>query len=139
MLAYKFPYIANLMRVGILMTFNANIRTRMKGLCADLIDSLEILVTIFTYILIFALTVYYFYRATNEGFTQFGTINEAYRGMAYMIETANFPDMFLPAMNICYFNAFVFMFFMLFGLYFLTNLLLANVFNKYEQRLKNKR
>jgi hypothetical protein len=95
--------------------------------------------TIFTYILVFTLTVYYFYRSTFEGFQNFATIKDAYRNMTILFTTANFPDVFLPAMSINYFNAFLFMFFMLIGLYFLTNLLLANVFNKYEQRLHEKR
>ena len=81
--------------------------------------------TIFTYILVFTLTVYYFYRSTFEGFQNFGTIKDAYRNMTILFTTANFPDVFLPAMYINYFNAFLFMFFMLLGLYFLTNLLLA--------------
>ena len=138
-LAYKYPYIGNLMRVGILFTYSSNVRTRMKSLMSDLVDSFDILMTIFTYILVFTLTVYYFYRSTFEGFQNFGTIKDAYRNMTILFTTANFPDVFLPAMNINYFNAFLFMFFMLLGLYFLTNLLLANVFNKYERRLQNKR
>ena len=130
-----YPYIANLMRVGILLTFATEIRQRMFSLISDLKDSIDILVTIFAYILIFTLTVYYFYRSSFEGFQQFGTIKDAYRNMTILFTTANFPDVFLPAMDINYFNSFLFMFFMLVGLYFLTNLLLANVFNKYEQRL----
>ena len=134
-LAMEYPYIANLMRVGILLTFATEIRQRMFSLLSDLKDSIDILVTIFAYILIFTLTVYYFYRSSFEGFQQFGTIKDAYRNMTILFTTANFPDVFLPAMDINYFNSFLFMFFMLVGLYFLTNLLLANVFNKYEQRL----
>lgn len=130
-----YPYIANLMRVGILLTFATEIRQRMFSLISDLKDSIDILVTIFAYILIFTLTVYYFYRSSFEGFQQFGTIKDAYRNMTILFTTANFPDVFLPAMDINYFNSFLFMFFMLVGLYFLTNLLLANVFNKFEQRL----
>jgi len=42
-------------------------------------------------------------------------------------------------MRVNYFNAFLFMFFMLAGLYFLTNLLTANVFNKYQNRLKERK
>ena len=38
-----------------------------------------------------------------------------------------------------FWNAFLFMFFMLAGLYFLTNLLTANVFNKYQERLHEAR
>ena len=130
--AFKYPYVANLMRVGILITYSSDIRTRMKGLMSDLVDSLDILITIFTYILIFTLTVYYFYRSSFEGFQNFATIKDAYRNMTILFTTANFPDIFLPAMNVNYFNSFLFIFFMLLGLYFLTNLLLANVFNKYE-------
>ena len=59
--------------------------------------------------------------------------------MTILFTTANFPDIFLPAMNINYFNSFMFMFFMLVGLYFLTNLLTANVFNKYMNRLRARR
>ena len=127
------------MRVGILLTFATELRSKCFSLISDLKDSFDILFTIFTYILVFTLTVYYFYRSSFEGFQNFGTIKDAYRNMTILFTTANFPDVFLPAMNINYFNAFLFMFFMLVGLYFLTNLLLANVFNKYEQRLKNKR
>jgi len=104
------------------------------SLFKDLKDSFAILVTIFTYILIFVLTVYYFYRSSFEGFQNFGTIKDAYRNMTILFTTANFPDVFLPAMNINFWNAFLFMFFMLMGLYFLTNLLTANVFNKYMER-----
>ena len=137
--AMKYPYFANLMRVGVLLTFAMELRQKVFSLISDLKDSFDILMTIFTYILVFTLTVYYFYRSTFEGFQNFGTIKDAYRNMTILFTTANFPDVFLPAMSINYFNAFLFMFFMLIGLYFLTNLLLANVFNKYEQRLKDKR
>ena len=137
--AMKYPYFANIMRIGVLLTFATELRQKCFSLISDLIDSFDILMTIFTYILVFTLTVYYFYRSTFEGFQNFGTIKDAYRNMTILFTTANFPDVFLPAMNINYFNAFLFMFFMLMGLYFLTNLLLANVFNKYEQRLQQKR
>ena len=102
-------------------------------------DSFAILLTIFTYILLFVLTVYYFYRSSFEGFQNFGTIRDAYKNMTILFTTANFPDVFLPAMNINFFNALLFMFFMLMGLYFLTNLLTANVFNKYMERLQERR
>jgi len=59
--------------------------------------------------------------------------------MTILFTTANFPDVFLPAMKENFFNALLFMFFMLMGLYFLTNLLTANVFNKYLERLHERR
>ena len=138
-LAPSFPYIANLMRVVILLTFADGLRSATLSLFSDLWDSLAILITIFTYILVFVLTVYYFYRPTFEGITNFGSIRDAYRNMTILFTTANYPDIFLPAQRMSFWNAFLFMFFMLAGLYFLTNLLTANVFNKYQERLHEAR
>lgn len=134
-ISMKQPYIANLMRVFVLLTSMTQLRESVMSLLGDLRDSFAILTTIFTYILIFSLTVYYFYRPTFEGIMSFSTIRDTLRNMTILFTTANFPDIFLPAMNVNYFNSFLFMFFMLAGLYFLTNLLTANVFNKYQNRL----
>ena len=56
-----------------------------------------------------------------------------------MLMTANWPDIFLPSMNESFFNAFLFMTFMLIGFFFLTKLMMANVFNKYQQRLEQRK
>ena len=100
---------------------------------------MAILITIFTYIFLFVLIVFYFYRPSFEGVLSFPSIKDTYRQVTILFTTANFPDIFLPAMGMNYFNAFLFMLFMLVGLYFLTNLLTANVFNKYQQRLEDRR
>lgn len=138
-LTLGFPYFAAMARVGIILSFARTLRSSFKSLIKDLIDSFAILMTIFTYILIFSLTVYYFYKPTAEGILNFATIRDAYRNMTILFTTANYPDIFLMGMDVNYFNCLLFMFFMLVGLYFLTNLLVANVFNKYQQRLQNKR
>ena len=138
-LAMKYPYFANLMRVAVLLSFASRMRQSFLSLIGDFRDSLTILLTIFAYILVFVLTVYYFYRPTMEGLTQFGSIRDTFRNMNVLFTTANYPDVFLPAMNINYWNAYLFMFFMLMGLYFFVNLLMANIFNKYQLRLQAKR
>ena len=135
----SFPYIANCCRVIIVVCFFPGIRNATVSLFSDLKDSIAILLTIFTYILVFVFTVYYFYRPTFEGITNFPTIRDAYRNLTILFTTANYPDIFLPAQRISFWNAFLFMFFMLAGLYFLTNLLTANVFNKYQERLHSAR
>ena len=126
-----YPYIANILRVVILLCFTSSLRASVMSLFQDLYGSRAILITIFTYILVFVFTCYYFYRPTFEGIQNFGSIRDAYRNLTILFTTANYPDVFLPAQRMGFFNAFLFMFFMLAGLYFLTNLLLANVFNKY--------
>ena len=137
--AMKYPYFANLMRIPVLLSFSHRLRMNTYSLFGDLRDSFAILMTIFTYILLFVITVYYFYRPMYQGIINFTTMKSSYLNMTILFTTANFPDIFLPAMNINYFNAFLFMFFMLVGLYFLTNLLTANVFNKYMNRLRARR
>lgn len=137
--AMKYPFFANLMRVFVLLSLGHNLRVSFLNLLRDLRDSFAILLSIFGYILFFVLTVFYFYRPTAEGILNFGSLKDAYRNMTILFTTANYPDIFLMGMNDNYFNCFLFMLFMLLGLYFLTNLLVANVFNKYTARMEAKR
>ncbi len=137
--AMKYPYFANMMRVLVLFSFSDKLRISFINLLRDLRDSAAILLSIFGYILFFVLTVFYFYRPTAEGILNFNTLMDTYRNLTILFTTANYPDIFLMGMNINYFNCFLFMLFMLLGLYFLTNLLVANVFNKYTDRMEKKR
>lgn len=116
-LAMKYPYFANLMRVVVLFSFAPALWKSFKSLFKDLMDSFAILVTIFTYVLGFSLTVFYFYRPANEGITNFTTLRDTYRQITILFTTANYPDIFLSAMTDNYFNCFLFMFFMLLGFY----------------------
>lgn len=49
--------------------------------------------------------------------------------------TANFPDIMLPAYNANRYNCITFIVFLIFGLYFLQNILLAIVIDNYKKRL----
>lgn len=135
----KYPYFANISRVFVLFALSNSLRVSFLNLLRDLRDSFAILLSIFAYILFFVLTVFYFYRPTAEGILNFGSLMDAYKNMTILFTTANYPDIFLMGMNDSYFNCFLFMLFMLLGLYFLTNLLVANVFNKYTDRMEAKR
>ena len=61
---------------------------------------------------------------------------EAYFQMLVLLTTANFPDIMLPAYYRSYWNSLFFIVFMCFGLFFLTNILLANIFGKFRERLE---
>ena len=52
--------------------------------------------------------------------------------------TANFPDVMLPAYNANRLSCLFFIFYLIFGLYFIQNLLLATIFNNYKQRIESK-
>ena len=56
--------------------------------------------------------------------------------MLILMTTANFPDVMLPAYNEQFWVILFFCSFLCVGLYFLMNFLLANVFNKFKDRLE---
>ena len=50
--------------------------------------------------------------------------------------TANFPDVMLPAYNASRLNSLYYIAYLMLGLYFLQNILLAVVFENYKKRLE---
>ena len=66
----------------------------------------------------------------------FPDIGESYFNMLVLLTTANFPDVMLPAYNVNYFNSFFFITYLGIGLYFLFNILLANVYNQFMMRFQ---
>jgi two pore calcium channel protein len=58
--------------------------------------------------------------------------------MFILFTTANFPDVMLPAYYQNRWAAMYFVFFLLVSIYFLTNILLATVFDNYKARTKDK-
>ena len=66
----------------------------------------------------------------------FPTGSEAYYRMLILLTTANFPDIMLPAYNENIFNVVLFMSYMMLGLYFMFNILLATVYSRFKRRLE---
>lgn len=97
-------------------------------------DNLAILVTIFVFIMFYSVAGYIFFSFGGEGVLILPTIGESYFNMLVLLTTANFPDVMLPAYNVNYFNSFFFITYLGIGLYFLFNILLANVYNHFLAR-----
>ena len=58
--------------------------------------------------------------------------------MLILLTTANFPDVMLPSYEKSFYYSTYFIIYLAFGLYFLLNILLANVFSVYKKRLELK-
>ena len=58
--------------------------------------------------------------------------------MLTAMTTANYPDVMLPSYYNNFYVVFFFMIYLLFGIYFLLSVLIANVFNKYKTRLEER-
>lgn len=94
--------------------------------------------TVFAFIFLYAIVGFYTFRYTFEGGQDFATFSEGYTSMLTLLTTANFPDVMLPAYRVNYFNMSFFVSYLCIGLFFLLNILLAVVFNKYKGRLEAK-
>ena len=67
----------------------------------------------------------------------FSGFSEASFNILVLLTTANFPDIMLPAYASNYWWMLYFITYLIIGLYFLLNFLLANVFNNFKDRLES--
>ena len=86
----------------------------------------------------FALAGFYIFRYSFEGLEYFTDLKTSFISMMTALTTANFPDVMLPAYYNNFFVVFFFLIYLLFGIYFLLSVLIANVFNKYKGRLEER-
>lgn len=99
---------------------------------------MAILTLLMCYLVFFSIMGYYLFRSTFQGVSIMPSIKETLYQMIILLTTANFPDVMLPAYQVSWFYSLFFVSFLLFGLYFLLNLLLAKVFTNYKKTLESK-
>ena len=135
-LIYEFNAIFSLViRPFVVYIFFSAVRSNMWMILYSCKDTLVILTTIMVYILLYASLSYYLFRNTFEGIALLTDIDASYYQLLILLTTANFPDVMLPAYNVSFWNSLFFISYLIIGLYFLLNILLANVFSMYKQRL----
>lgn len=71
---------------------------------------------------------------SNE-YTYFWERKESFYNMLILVTTANFPDIMLPSYEHHWTYCLFFVLFLLIALYLFLNILLANFYNKFQQRL----
>jgi two pore calcium channel protein len=135
MVIVRAPVINNFMKPLTVLLFLPTIRQYLKTVLYDLKDSLVVLLIIFAFIFFFAFSGYFLFQGELEGVTAFPDILTSYYNMLILLTTANFPDVMLPAYNENRGYCIFFIFFLLVGLYFLLNVLLAIVFDNYKKKL----
>ena len=70
----------------------------------------------------------------NE-YSYFWERKESFYNMLILVTTANFPDIMLPSYEFHWVYCLFFVLFLLIALYLFLNILLANFYNKFQQRL----
>ena len=91
---------------------------------------------IFLYVGYFAAIGYFIVEGTFQGYSDFNTIGNTYYSLIVLITTSNFPDIMLSAYNTSTWYTIFFVFFIIFGVFFLMNVLLAVIFDNYKRRVQ---
>ena len=127
-----------LLRPLVVYIFFSSVRNNLWMIAYTCKDTGIILSTILTYIMIFSVFSYYLFRSEFEGIAILEDNFESYYQFLILLTTANFPDVMLPAYEKSFWYAAIFVIYLIVGLYFLLNILLANVFSMYKKRLEMK-
>ena len=125
-----------IIRPFVVYIFFSAVRSNMWMILHSCKDTLVILCTILVYILLYAALSVYLFRDTVEGLFILSDIQSSYYQLLILLTTANFPDVMLPAYYAEFWNSLFFISYLIVGLYFFLNILLANVFSMYKQRLE---
>ena len=133
---FRRPYLSIILRPFVFACFLHLVRLNFRHFYHDLKDSATTLIAIFLFIAMYALVGHFLFRYSFEGFNYFSSITDANFNMLILMTTANFPDIMLPAYSENYWVMLYFVSYLFIGLYFMMNFLLANVFNRFKDRLE---
>ena len=118
-----------------ILFFNS-IRQNIKSIAYDFKDSIVVLACIFIYIGYFAIIGYFILEGTFQGFADFDSLGDTYFALTILITTSNFPDVMLFAYNTSTWYTIYFIIFVIFGVFFLMNVLLGVIFDNYKRRVE---
>lgn len=107
----------------------------MKSIFWDIKDSAVVMLCIFSFVMFFAFAGFLIFRNNFEGYDIYTTPMQSFYQMTILLTTANFPDIMLPSYNYHRYYALFFIGYLVVGLYFLQNVLLAIVFDNYKKRI----
>lgn len=131
-------YLSDFLRPIVFMLFSQNLRSNAYFMILLLKDSAVIIFSTLCFVGFFAFTGYFMFKQTMEGFIYFSTPLAGLYHMFILLTTANFPNVMLPAYNENRFYCAFFIGYLVIGLYFLQNLLLAMIFDNYRKRVQEK-
>lgn len=129
------PWISQMIRPLVYLSFMHLVRLNTRHFYHDIKDSAVILIAIFLFVLCYSIVGHFLFRYSYVGFISFQSLPDAFFNMLILLTTANFPDIMLPSYAKHYWSMLFFVSFLILGLYFMLSFLLANVFNKFKDRL----
>jgi Ion transport protein/EF-hand domain pair len=113
---------------------------RLRNIVQNIFKTIGSIMAIMAFILLFlfvwaffGLTLFY---GTAEGTQYFSTFGQSLVSLLVLLTTANYPDVMMPSYTETRAYALFFVAFLLFGLYFLLNTLIAIIYNSYREATK---
>jgi len=134
----QIPLLSSFLKPLIAILYIRSLREAWFNVIRMIKDTSTALLVIFSYILAFSVLGFYMFIGTLEGVTYFLDIYDSAFNLLILLTTANFPDIMLPAYSQNPKQTLFFILFLLFGLYFLMNMLLAVFYGSYKRILNEK-
>jgi hypothetical protein len=131
------PFYSQFIRVILFIIFVRALREALKRVALVIYDSKEILMICIAYVIIFGWIGFRLFRGTQQGEAYFPTLSEGIWSLLILLTTANFPDVMMPSFRQSSFYSIFFIAYLIFGLYFLLNLVLAIYYSNYRTRVDN--
>jgi two pore calcium channel protein len=122
------PYI----RVIIVAISIRGLRDCMRTLMGIIPDFLNIAALLLLFLLFSSWLAYVLFEDTAQGKTVFTSYGATLYQMSILFTTANNPDVWMPAYQVSRYTCVFFILYILFGVYFITNLVLAVVYDSFK-------
>ena len=121
-----------IIRPIVFVALSQSMRGALATLLRTLPSVLDSVVLITLLLVIYSTVGLLLFRNTEEGLQYFPNFSEAMVNMLVLLTTANYPDVMMPAYNASRPSVLFFISFLLVGLFFCMNLVLASVYNNYK-------
>lgn len=96
---------------------------------------LDIVVLFLLFLMFASVLAFVLFEDTEQGTMYFSTYGNTLYQMFVLFTTSNNPDVWLPAYKAFRFSCLFFIVYILFGVYFITNLILAVVYDSFKEQL----
>jgi two pore calcium channel protein len=127
------PYI----RVLLVVVNVRGLRDCVKTLTGIVKDFLDIAALLLLFLMFSSWLAFILFEDTVQGKTLFKTYGSTLYQMSILYTTSNNPDVWVPAYKESRYSAIFFVIYILFGVYFITNLVLAVVYDSFKGQLAN--
>ncbi|KAH6795492.1 hypothetical protein C2S51_036478 [Perilla frutescens var. frutescens] len=133
---YTLPFrLAPYLRVAFFILAIRDLRDSMTILYGMLLTYLNVLALLLLFLLFSSWLAYVIFEDTAQGKTNFTSYGTTLYQMFILFTTSNNPDVWIPAYKVSRWYSLFFVLYVLLGVYFVTNLVLAVVYNSFKDEL----